>query len=109
MYLTDKHNGRQRLVEDHQTAELLLEFYERRLDETNESSVRLQSLLADIDNNIALVLQSTRVRLQNLELQSEPSSFFFHPRHDRRALLAGSQALVVLIQHRADLDSNVYL
>lgn len=70
MYLTDKHNGRKRSIADHQTAELLLEFYERRLDETNESSVRLQSLLADIDNNIALVLQSTRVRLQNLELQS---------------------------------------
>lgn len=70
MYLTDKHNGVVRKISDHQTAELLLEFYERRLDETNESTVRLSSLLADIDNNIALVLQSTRVRLQNLELQT---------------------------------------
>jgi magnesium transporter len=83
MYLTDKYNGRERSIEDHQTAELLLEFYERRLDETNESSVRLQSLLADIDNNIALVLQSTRVRLQNLELQSTSSPFHFALRQRR--------------------------
>lgn len=43
---------------------------ERRLDESNESAVRLASLLADIDSNITLVLASTRVRLQNLELQT---------------------------------------
>ncbi|GAA5950712.1 hypothetical protein JCM21900_000488 [Sporobolomyces salmonicolor] len=70
MYLTDKMNGRERSMSDHQTAELLLEYYERRLDETNESCERLSSLLAEVDSNISLVLASTRVRLQNLELQT---------------------------------------
>jgi hypothetical protein len=43
---------------------------ERRLDETAESCERLSSLLAEVDGNISLVLASTRVRLQNLELQT---------------------------------------
>ncbi|KAM0752344.1 hypothetical protein T439DRAFT_324421 [Meredithblackwellia eburnea MCA 4105] len=70
MYLTDKFNKIPRDVEDHQTAELLLEYYERRLDESNEAAVRMSSLLSDIDSNISLVLASTRVKLQNLELQT---------------------------------------
>lgn len=45
MYLTDKHNGVVRSVSDHQTAELLLEYYERRIDENAEASLRLASLL----------------------------------------------------------------
>ncbi|KAK4693103.1 magnesium transporter, partial [Phenoliferia sp. Uapishka_3] len=79
MYLTDKQKtltsgAAPRDIEDHQTAELLLEYYERRLDETNEGAVRLASLLDDIDSNITLVLASTRVRLQNLELQTAIST-----------------------------------
>lgn len=70
MYLTDRANGKPRPIAEHETAELLLENYERATDEANESAVRLQSLLTDIDSNISLVLQSTRVRLQNLELQT---------------------------------------
>ncbi|KAI5475170.1 mitochondrial inner membrane magnesium transporter mrs2 [Pseudohyphozyma bogoriensis] len=70
MYLTDKAKGIQRPIEDHQNAELLLEYYERRLDEINESSLRLSSLLNDLDSNVSLTLASTRVRLQNLELQT---------------------------------------
>ncbi|GAA5984294.1 hypothetical protein JCM10908_006130 [Rhodotorula pacifica] len=70
MYLTDKANGKVRNVEDHQEAELLLEYYERRLDETSESCERLKTLLEEVDSNISLVLASTRVRLQNLELQT---------------------------------------
>ena len=105
MYLTDKANGKVHNVEDHQQAELLLEyceFYtcagggggtlpsfvlpqpetpfltifhpsyvdERRLDETSESCERLRTLLEEVDSNISLVLASTRVRLQNLELQT---------------------------------------
>ncbi|BGP55584.1 hypothetical protein JCM8202_004652 [Rhodotorula sphaerocarpa] len=70
MYLTDKAEGKVRNVEDHQQAELLLEYYERRLDETSESCERLRTLLEEIDSNINLVLASTRVRLQNLELQT---------------------------------------
>ncbi|GAA6052863.1 hypothetical protein JCM3770_004383 [Rhodotorula araucariae] len=70
MYLTDKANGVQRAVNDHQQAELLLEYYERRLDETSESCERLSTLLSEVDSNISLVLASTRVRLQNLELQT---------------------------------------
>lgn len=34
--------------------------------------MRLSSLLSDVDSNITLVLSSTRVRLQNLELQVRP-------------------------------------
>ncbi|GAA6060018.1 hypothetical protein JCM10212_001176 [Sporobolomyces blumeae] len=70
MYLTDKRNGRPHDVENHQTAELLLEYYERRLDEVSESCERLSTLLTEVDSNISLVLASTRVRLQNLELQT---------------------------------------
>ncbi|BGP24995.1 mitochondrial inner membrane magnesium transporter mrs2 [Rhodotorula toruloides] len=70
MYLTDKMHGVKRDRSDHQIAELLLEYYERRLDETSESCERLSTLLSDVDSNISLVLQSTRVRLQNLELQT---------------------------------------
>ncbi|GAA5820527.1 hypothetical protein JCM11251_003030 [Rhodosporidiobolus azoricus] len=70
MYVGDKVKGVQRPVTDHQQAELLLEYYERRLDETSESCERLSSLLAEVDSNISLVLASTRVRLQNLELQT---------------------------------------
>ncbi|GAA5925488.1 CorA family magnesium transporter [Sporobolomyces koalae] len=70
MYLTDKMNGTTRDVSDHQTAELLLEYYERRLDEVNEGCQRLTTLLTEVDSNISLVLASTRVRLQNLELQT---------------------------------------
>ncbi|GAA5893648.1 hypothetical protein JCM8208_000848 [Rhodotorula glutinis] len=70
MYLTDKVNGLKRSIDDHQQAELLLEYYERRLDETSESCERLSTLLSEVDNNISLVLASTRVRLQNLELQT---------------------------------------
>ncbi|KAG0653877.1 magnesium ion transporter [Rhodotorula mucilaginosa] len=70
MYLTDKANGKVHNVEDHQQAELLLEYYERRLDETSESCERLRTLLEEVDSNISLVLASTRVRLQNLELQT---------------------------------------
>lgn len=43
---------------------------ERRLDETSESCERLRTLLEEVDSNISLVLASTRVRLQNLELQT---------------------------------------
>lgn len=43
---------------------------ERRLDEVNESCSRLSTLLSEVDSNISLVLASTRVRLQNLELQT---------------------------------------
>ncbi|BGP02345.1 Mitochondrial inner membrane magnesium transporter MFM1 [Rhodotorula toruloides] len=70
MYLTDKMRGVKRDRSDHQIAELLLEYYERRLDETSESCERLSTLLSEVDSNISLVLQSTRVRLQNLELQT---------------------------------------
>lgn len=86
MYLTDKQNGKIREPGHHQTAELLLEYCacdarlstlaltrvadERRLDQTNESSSRLASLLDDIDSNIQLVLASTRLRLQHLELST---------------------------------------
>ncbi|GAA5835606.1 hypothetical protein JCM3766R1_006459 [Sporobolomyces carnicolor] len=70
MYLSDKANGHPRDVSNHQTAELLLEYYERRLDEVNESCQRLSTLLSEVDSNISLVLASTRVRLQNLELQT---------------------------------------
>ncbi|GAA5904029.1 hypothetical protein JCM6882_003804 [Rhodosporidiobolus microsporus] len=70
MYISDAGKGVQRPVEDHQQAELLLEYYERRLDETSESCERLSSLLGEVDSNISLVLASTRVRLQNLELQT---------------------------------------
>ncbi|GAA5868093.1 hypothetical protein JCM3774_001018 [Rhodotorula dairenensis] len=70
MYLTDKANGRTHDIQDHQQAELLLESYERRLDETSESCERLRTLLEEVDSNISLVLASTRVRLQNLELQT---------------------------------------
>jgi hypothetical protein len=88
MYLTDKMRGIERDRSDHQVAELLLEYCasdasyvayvpahpfaiadERRLDETSESCERLSTLLSEVDSNISLVLQSTRVRLQNLELQ----------------------------------------
>ncbi|BGP16574.1 magnesium ion transporter [Rhodosporidiobolus nylandii] len=70
MYISDKLTGFKREVADHQQAELLLEYYERRLDETSESCERLSTLLAEVDSNISLVLASTRVRLQNLELQT---------------------------------------
>lgn len=70
MYLTDKHMGKPHAPGDHQSAELLLEASERRLDQVNESSERLSRLLTDIDGNISLVLASTRVKLQNLELQT---------------------------------------
>ncbi|BGP48544.1 magnesium ion transporter [Rhodotorula kratochvilovae] len=81
MYLTDKAKGSKHAVNDHQQAELLLEYYytdtdvyagadERRLDETSESCERLSTLLSEVDSNISLVLASTRVRLQNLELQT---------------------------------------
>ncbi|GAA6000050.1 hypothetical protein JCM10207_006030 [Rhodosporidiobolus poonsookiae] len=70
MFLSDRVKGIKREVANHQEAELLLEYYERRLDETNESCERLSSLLAEVDSNISLVLASTRVRLQNLELQT---------------------------------------
>ncbi|GAA6008201.1 hypothetical protein JCM11491_001927 [Sporobolomyces phaffii] len=70
MYLTDKKNGKAHDISDHQSAELLLEYYERRLDEINESCQRLSTLLSEVDSNISLVLASTRVRLQNLELQT---------------------------------------
>ncbi|GAA6028406.1 hypothetical protein JCM8097_007015 [Rhodosporidiobolus ruineniae] len=70
MYISDRVTGKQRSTNDHQSAELLLEYYERRLDETSESCERLSSLLAEVDSNISLVLASTRVRLQNLELQT---------------------------------------
>ncbi|GAA5874548.1 hypothetical protein JCM16303_002902 [Sporobolomyces ruberrimus] len=70
MYLTDRQNGKPHDVSNHQTAELLLEYYERRLDEVNESCSRLSTLLSEVDSNISLVLASTRVRLQNLELQT---------------------------------------
>ncbi|GAA5893566.1 CorA family magnesium transporter [Sporobolomyces salmoneus] len=70
MYLTDKAKGQPHDVANHQTAELLLEYYERRLDEVNESCQRLATLLSEVDSNISLVLASTRVRLQNLELQT---------------------------------------
>ncbi|GJN90802.1 hypothetical protein Rhopal_003816-T1 [Rhodotorula paludigena] len=70
MYLTDKAKGNARDISDHTQAELLLEYYERRLDETSESCERLSTLLSEVDSNISLVLASTRVRLQNLELQT---------------------------------------
>ncbi|GAA5948138.1 hypothetical protein JCM3765_007125 [Sporobolomyces pararoseus] len=70
MYLTDKAQGNPHDISNHQTAELLLEYYERRLDEVNESCQRLSTLLSEVDSNISLVLASTRVRLQNLELQT---------------------------------------
>ena len=70
LYLTASFEDRKHAVEDHQAAELLLEYYERRLDEVNESSQRLASLLSDVDDNISLTLASTRVKLQNLELQT---------------------------------------
>ena len=98
MYLTDKAQGKPHDISNHQTAELLLEYCEfenslycfrneissrltycalafernldeRRLDEVNESCQRLSTLLSEVDSNISLVLASTRVRLQNLELQ----------------------------------------
>lgn len=69
LYLTDKQNKIIRSVDDHQTAELLLESMERQIDEVNEDSARLASLLSDVESNISLSLASTRVRLQNLELQ----------------------------------------
>ncbi|GAA5877559.1 hypothetical protein JCM8547_007731 [Rhodosporidiobolus lusitaniae] len=70
LYVSDAVTGKKRSVEDHVQAELLLEYYERRLDETSESCERLSSMLAEVDSNINLVLASTRVRLQNLELQT---------------------------------------
>ncbi|GAA5981688.1 hypothetical protein JCM11641_004215 [Rhodosporidiobolus odoratus] len=70
MYIGDKARGYTRQTPDHQQAELLLEYYERRLDETSESCERLSTLLGEVDSNISLVLASTRVRLQNLELQT---------------------------------------
>lgn len=71
LYLTDKFNNSSHAVNDHQTAELMLEHVERRIDEVNESAIRLSSLLKNLDSNISLVLQSTRLKLQNLELQVE--------------------------------------
>jgi hypothetical protein len=90
LYISDSITGKVRSTADHQQAELLLEYCEfllplrpphpldahflladeRRLDETSESCERLSSLLAEVDGNISLVLASTRVRLQNLELQT---------------------------------------
>lgn len=70
MYLTDRVQGNIRNVEEHETVELILEHMERRIDEANEAALRLQSLLNDVDANLSLVLQSTRVKLQNLELQT---------------------------------------
>jgi magnesium transporter len=70
MYLSDTFDNKAHATKDHQAAELLLEYYERRLDEVNESSQRLASLLSDVDDNISLTLASTRVKLQNLELQT---------------------------------------
>ncbi|GAA5944134.1 hypothetical protein JCM3775_001074 [Rhodotorula graminis] len=59
MYLTDKVNGVKRSIDDHQQAELLLEYYERRLDETSESCERLSTLLSEVDNNISLTAIGT--------------------------------------------------
>lgn len=58
MYLTDKFADKPHTTQDHQAAELLLEYYERRLDEVNESSHRLSSLLGDVDNNICELAQT---------------------------------------------------
>jgi hypothetical protein len=67
--LTDQQENKLRPTGDHQQAELMLEYVERRLDEINESASRLSLLLKNLDNNISLVLQSSRLKLQNLELQ----------------------------------------
>ncbi|SCZ88270.1 BZ3500_MvSof-1268-A1-R1_Chr2-1g04299 [Microbotryum saponariae] len=70
MYITDKIEGHARATEDHQSAELLLEYYERRLDETNEAASRLSKMLVDIDSGIALSLASSRLRMGELDVQT---------------------------------------
>lgn len=113
MYLTDKLKGVPRSIDDHQQAELLLEYCcvappslplvhplsrgprhspltrslipslrtRRRAPPRRDVRVvrALSTLLAEVDSNISLVLASTRVRLQVLELQvsdlNAPASF----------------------------------
>ncbi|KDE09250.1 hypothetical protein MVLG_00570 [Microbotryum lychnidis-dioicae p1A1 Lamole] len=70
MYITEKIEGHTRATEDHQSAELLLEYYERRLDETNEAASRLSKMLVDIDSGIALSLASSRLRMGELDVQT---------------------------------------
>ncbi|SCV72136.1 BQ2448_4830 [Microbotryum intermedium] len=70
MYITDKVAGHARTIEDHQSAELLLEYYERRLDETNEAASRLSKMLVDMDSGISLSLASSRLRMGELDVQT---------------------------------------